>query len=470
MKWLKQLLPVLIGTAILSILLFLNGYPFVYSDTGTYLSSGWELKVPVDRPIAYGLFARIFNGVSLFPLALVQNIITAFIIYQVFLFFFGQDKRINHYYYVAMGLLTTFTSIAWYSNQLMPDFLTPLLFLSLFVLYYYKNLGKVKTIVLVLFTIFCLISHFSHLIIASAFAMVVVLHNFICQRKFDQLKISWRRAILISMVAFSGWLILPTVNFAITGEFYNSKSSHAFFMASMADKGILKIFLRDNCNKPEFSDCVLCDYKDRIPGEVGVFLWEEGDSTAFKMSGGFVDSKKEYNKIIKASLLNPKYAAQHIYKATAYGLIQLLDNDIGSGMGPYRENSSPGHLMNKRYPSEMNMYLNSKQNKFAGYGLNLPLINEMNLKILMFCMILLIYVYSSPNKKSYQENTLFFVSFMIIGIVINSFVTAGLSAPYARYQARVVWIMELSIIIFIIKNWDSIKQRIARIFRINKVD
>lgn len=35
-----------------------NGYPLVYSDSGTYIGSGFEGIVPVDRPIAYGLFVR----------------------------------------------------------------------------------------------------------------------------------------------------------------------------------------------------------------------------------------------------------------------------------------------------------------------------------------------------------------------------------------------------------------------------
>jgi hypothetical protein len=44
-----------------------NGYPLIYSDTGTYLSSGFLLETPFDRPITYGIFMRIssLNGVSL---------------------------------------------------------------------------------------------------------------------------------------------------------------------------------------------------------------------------------------------------------------------------------------------------------------------------------------------------------------------------------------------------------------------
>ena len=35
-----------------------NGYPIVYSDTSSYIISGFELETLKDRPITYGLFIR----------------------------------------------------------------------------------------------------------------------------------------------------------------------------------------------------------------------------------------------------------------------------------------------------------------------------------------------------------------------------------------------------------------------------
>ncbi|MFK8101257.1 MAG: hypothetical protein AB8G15_01985, partial [Saprospiraceae bacterium] len=55
---LPKLLTILLGTIILLFVAFYNGYPLVYSDTGTYIQSGFELFVPVDRPLTYGLFLR----------------------------------------------------------------------------------------------------------------------------------------------------------------------------------------------------------------------------------------------------------------------------------------------------------------------------------------------------------------------------------------------------------------------------
>ena len=59
-----------------------NGYPIVYSDTSTYIESGFSLQPPADRPITYGLFIRVFslNGFSLWTVALMQSLIISFLI------------------------------------------------------------------------------------------------------------------------------------------------------------------------------------------------------------------------------------------------------------------------------------------------------------------------------------------------------------------------------------------------------
>jgi len=49
---------IIIAAAGLMLPAFYNGYPLVYSDTGTYIASGFEGKVPNSRPITYGLFIR----------------------------------------------------------------------------------------------------------------------------------------------------------------------------------------------------------------------------------------------------------------------------------------------------------------------------------------------------------------------------------------------------------------------------
>gem|GEM_PF-3661669 len=48
-----------------------NGYPLIYSDSGTYIFSGALSYAPSDRPIGYGLFIRYLNPISRTPCSVV---------------------------------------------------------------------------------------------------------------------------------------------------------------------------------------------------------------------------------------------------------------------------------------------------------------------------------------------------------------------------------------------------------------
>ena len=61
-----------------------NGYPFIHSDTGTYLWSSINLRVPLDRPIGYSLIpSRVSLAPSAWMIALVQALGTAYLMLRV---------------------------------------------------------------------------------------------------------------------------------------------------------------------------------------------------------------------------------------------------------------------------------------------------------------------------------------------------------------------------------------------------
>ncbi|MBK6774919.1 MAG: hypothetical protein IPG74_03390 [Flavobacteriales bacterium] len=52
--WGRALYYLLTGTAI-AVIALINGYPLVYSDSGTYIMNAFTLAQIEDRPIGYGL-------------------------------------------------------------------------------------------------------------------------------------------------------------------------------------------------------------------------------------------------------------------------------------------------------------------------------------------------------------------------------------------------------------------------------
>jgi hypothetical protein len=459
----KKILNILISTFILSIIGLYNGYPLVYSDTGTYIYSGLDMFVPVDRPISYGLFINFFSlKYSTWFVIIVQNILTAYIIYKTLKIFFEDSKFFDKIYYLIILFLTTLTGIGWYSNQLMPDFFSYIVILSIFVLLVDTKQNIISKFILILMLIYGMIVHFSHLLIGITLVTLIICSKIIFREKMKSIK--FYNIFFVSLIVLSSWFILPSINYLIEKKFILSKGTHVFLMSHLNDTGILKQFLDENCNKSEFKECKLCLYKDSLPVDLASFIWSSG---ILEKTGGWENSREEYNKIIKAILTTPKYLILNIYRSFTYGLIQLTQNKIGEGLTAYNNWSPPYSLIKEKFHNELNNYLNSKQNKWNGVNLKLDLLNTFHTVLIIISVIILLTLLTSPIIQNFNRISILFALFIIISITLNSFITAGLNSPCERFQARVVWLLPFSTIILIIKNYRVIISSIYEIIKAN---
>src|SRR6266496_1010612 len=118
------ILSILFGSIILCYWAFMNRYPLVYNDTGTYIGSGFENYYPVDRPIFYGFFIRhISLHASLFLVVFAQGLVLSFLIHLLFREF--AYARYILWSQATIILLTLFTGVSFHVSQLIPDIFTP---------------------------------------------------------------------------------------------------------------------------------------------------------------------------------------------------------------------------------------------------------------------------------------------------------------------------------------------------------
>src|SRR5258708_16068460 len=69
------------ATAALLMPAIVNGYPFIFWDTGTYLFSAMRLQVPHDRPVFYSIFAALLHWrLSPWPIVIAQSALVAILI------------------------------------------------------------------------------------------------------------------------------------------------------------------------------------------------------------------------------------------------------------------------------------------------------------------------------------------------------------------------------------------------------
>src|SRR5438105_2339930 len=76
---LREAVVTALGVLLIMVPALVNGFPLVFSDTGTYLRSAFEGVVPADRPYWYGGFIRLasFNGAWIMGVVVTQALLCA---------------------------------------------------------------------------------------------------------------------------------------------------------------------------------------------------------------------------------------------------------------------------------------------------------------------------------------------------------------------------------------------------------
>lgn len=417
-----QFLFVVIGAVVLMIDSFYNGYPLVYSDTSTYIATGFELETPFDRPITYGLFLRFasLNGLTLWGVIFFQALILSFLIFQLVKLIVGV-KSFQKYGLIAIIILSLFTGLSWTVSQIMPDVFTSIGLLSV-VLILKGNYENRKLIIFYLIFFISVGMHMSHVLL---FSLIIIL-IFIFSKLF--FKIDERRNAnkqLLSMLILSIAAII-TMGSAL------SKSKHVFFMGSMVEQGILKQYLDENCNNSSYK---LCTYKDSLPNNFNEFVWNK-NSPLYKI--GWKESKKEFNQIITATLTQPKYIVLHIKQSLKMSFRQLLHFGIGDGNGVFLNGTLLFERISKYFPQEVNQYTHSKQSKSE-----LNVVTPFNfffpffLLTTIICFLILLVI-----RKLSFKSPMNLLCFSFISLILLSAWDCGTFSMVAdRFGSKLIWLI-----------------------------
>jgi hypothetical protein len=433
---------------------FYNGFPLVYSDTGTYIDSGMSLYVPVDRPIFYGLFIEIFSlGVSLWWVVFFQCLMLTFVLNKLLDVFLskGFSKRIL---FLVVLVLTAFTSVGWFSAQIMPDIFTPLMSLAILILLLDDNLSKLNKAILIFIVLISILTHYSNLIIVLAYALIMlILMAFRSFRERIDVKYFWQKSLAFLILIGFSFLITIFTNQAIDNKAQVSKGSHMFLMGRLLDSGALKMFLDENCAENQY---ILCDIRDSLPESSRVLHW--GAESPIHLTGGWIGSESAYWDIIWDMLKQPRYVGYLFIESVKVTFIQLTQNEFGAPLVSDwygHESSPPFQNIKKYFPHEHNAYLQARQNtNLWGQKLQFEFLNQLAFLFLLFSSIFMatIIVFKNMNEKWLNPSLKFAIFWLMSSIILNAFITANFSVVCDRLQARVVWILPLMAILILLSN------------------
>ena len=135
-KYSKQILYFILSTLVLCAPSLYNGYPLLFSDSGSYIFSAFTLEPPISRPIGYGLFIMVFSArLTLWSVVYFQSLIISVLMWES-LRIVTRDRNLYILHFTSIVILMLVSSLSWYSCQIMPDIFTSGIILLFFILFF----------------------------------------------------------------------------------------------------------------------------------------------------------------------------------------------------------------------------------------------------------------------------------------------------------------------------------------------
>lgn len=404
-----------------------NGYPLVYSDTSTYLSSGFVLDTPIDRPITYGLFIRLvsLNGTTLWLVAIVQATLLAYLLRR-FLFEAGVESEMKRLGLIAFT--AAMTGLPFSAGQLITDVFTPILFVVLYLLLFAKSLTRRETIFLMVLFVVCQAMHMSHIgltgvVLAIAMALKLI-------RK-GRSTLQWKRIIPLLLLAVIGTVAMgPSL----------AKSGNTFYAARMAEHGVLQRYLEKHC---ESQPVTLCARQGTIPASADSFLWSKNSPQSLYASRAQMEA--ELGLIRSRVLADSELRALEVAATIRSIGVQLIRFAPGDGNG----NFGPGTLLYERLvrhvPADSLAYMGSKQMAREPFMTAIPAITALHHASAILALVALVVMVFVPRLRNrIPSATWAVIAFACGAFVLNAVVNAGLVTISDRFGIKMAWALPFS--------------------------
>lgn len=407
---------------------FYNGFPLVYTDTGTYLRSGFEGEIPVDRPIFYGLFLRhISLAESLWLVVFVQALITCWLLHLISGIIFSGIKR-NVVFLVSVVFVTLTTGYSYNVSILIPDIFATISFLAIAVMLLSQELNRVTWVLVSIIFVFSLSTHYSNIPIFILLFAALLFSTWRRYRKGEEF-IPIRRIMIAASLFVFTMLMIPTVNYSYNGKFRYSESSHVFLFNHMIEIGAAQQYLEDNCDQQNFA---ICEYREELEWD---FLWNY-DGPLYK-TGGWKKNEKDFNEINNGIITTPKYWPLLTHKTIEFTAKQLFL--FQTEIQKVRFDGAP-YLEVEKYLKNSTRELGGSRQ--LGGRHSVEMLNAVEGAIVFISTIFLlavILVCRRIDVFSIREKLL--LKGCVAYAVINALVCSNLSTAIPRYHNRFAWVL-----------------------------
>ena len=420
-----------------------NRYPMLYPDSLTYIGDGSTVARAVflhRLSDYYGMRSFIYSlgilpwhwNITLWPVVVLQAIITAWLIWLVVRSIFQRDSVTL--YLILTLTLAILTSVGWFVCLIMPDILAPALCLSIYLLIFASDsLSRTERIGVILITWWAIASHASHLILAVwmcvALTVVVFLQSRLIRRSLKTIAplVCIVMAAVIAQLTLHGYLYgTPTLN----GD------RPPFLMARIIADGPGKTYLQQHCAN---LDWAICDHVNKLPDDEDDFFWAKD---GVWQTADHTDQQRMLHEevpLVLATLY--AYPRQQIAVSASNFWRQLTTYYLGAFDATDYISEDIGDVL----PRGRSTYLNTRQAKDA---LPTEAFSTIQQWTVITSLLVIIALTTYTWRRSPRLAGLTIV--IICTVIPNAFITGVLSGIDDRYQSRVIWLLPFLAGLFII--------------------
>jgi len=429
------------STLLLMMPAWLNGFPFLFWDTGGYLAAATSGELMPGRSTIYGLFLLAGHFGHFWPVVAVQ---TALCVWVVMLAL--RAHGLGHQPLTLLGtsaVLALFTALPFVSGQLMPDVFAGVGLCALYLLIWKRSaLGRSETLGL---AVLAAVSGACHSSVLAA-QVLVLLAALIGTRLLRHLTgpISPRIPVLALL---AGFLLTPAVNLIAVGQFALTPGGTAFVFGRMLEDGMVTRYLAEHCPDP---DQPLCPYRTELPTAANDFLWD--DHVALTAIGGMVAGAPAMRAVILGSLASEPLRNAALALRAAFR--QTVTLATGDDLLSYLFHTQG--IVKAAAPASYPAMMRATQQSTG--GLDFGPVNALHVPVAIGACLMLAAIALWSALAGRADIFVLSAGFLTL-IVANAAVCGILSNPHDRYQARIAWLAVFALTMLALNGAAAFRRR-----------
>jgi hypothetical protein len=407
-----------------------NGYPLVFSDTGTYLSQAVHDYLGWDRPVFYSLFLLALHlTLTTWPVIVAQALLAS---HTLHLLRRALLPAVSAWWLVPLTVaLALATALPWLVAQLMPDLFTGLLVLALGLLAFAgSSLSRGERIWLIGFSSFMIAVHQSHLLLVIALLAPMLAVRWWLDSGTPGFSVV-RGAVPLVAAPVLACVALIGVNLIAYHRASVAPFSNVFALARMIYDGPgMRVLVRD-CPSMHWR---LCPYLDEFPANADLFLWQP-DGVVVRAGGAKLVSTDANAIMLRALWAEPGTELRAVLGNAAQ---QLGLFATGDGLEPWPQTVTPWIV--RDFPRfEAETYLAARQTR--GLVLVPGWLGTLHRMVALVGVVLCGALLAVTLRRRRRVGG--FLVVVLLVLPVNALITGGLSGPHDRYQSRVTWLPPL---------------------------